>query len=209
MAFPTSPSNNQVHKEGNRAFVYDSTSGTWDQLRESTSQYGDVLQGKIDAGVTGFTGIKHASLWRLIADFNGDANPVTNMEEDDQPVGFGRIGAPMQLVGGRFTFPQTGYWLIMVSWTWGSGGGDERQCGIGINTTINNSSYLTAAWTTQGLKHVTGTTFANAQATHIFDVTNTATHKCSVRVDPTTNVTSKGETTYNRGTIAFVRIGDT
>ena len=35
MAFPTSPSNNQVHKEGNRAFVYDSTLGTWDQVKES------------------------------------------------------------------------------------------------------------------------------------------------------------------------------
>ena len=92
MAFPTSPSNNQVHKEGNRAFVYDSTSGTWDHLRESTSQYGDVLQGKIDAGVTGFTGIKNSSLWRLTADFNGDASPVTTMEEDDGPVGFGALG---------------------------------------------------------------------------------------------------------------------
>ena len=35
MAFPTSPSNNQVHKEGNRSFVYDSTLGTWDQVRET------------------------------------------------------------------------------------------------------------------------------------------------------------------------------
>ena len=35
MAFPASPSNNDVHKEGNRAWVYDSTLGTWDQLRES------------------------------------------------------------------------------------------------------------------------------------------------------------------------------
>ena len=34
MAFPTSPSNNQVHKEGNRAFVYDSTLGVWDQVKE-------------------------------------------------------------------------------------------------------------------------------------------------------------------------------
>ena len=37
MAFPTSPSNNQVHKEGNRAFVYDSTLGVWDQVRETDS----------------------------------------------------------------------------------------------------------------------------------------------------------------------------
>ena len=34
MPFPTSPSNNDVHKIGNRAFVYDSTLGTWDQVRE-------------------------------------------------------------------------------------------------------------------------------------------------------------------------------
>ena len=35
MAFPATPSNNQVHKEGNRAFVYDSALGTWDQVRET------------------------------------------------------------------------------------------------------------------------------------------------------------------------------
>jgi hypothetical protein len=37
MAFPASPSNNQVWKEGNRSFVYDSTLGTWDQLGEIES----------------------------------------------------------------------------------------------------------------------------------------------------------------------------
>jgi hypothetical protein len=36
MAFPASPSNNQVHKEGNRSFVYDSTLGVWDQVKDSS-----------------------------------------------------------------------------------------------------------------------------------------------------------------------------
>ena len=36
MAFPTtSLANNQVHKENNRSFVYDSTANVWDQLRET------------------------------------------------------------------------------------------------------------------------------------------------------------------------------
>ena len=36
MAFPTSSlTNNQVHKEGNRAFVYDSALVVWDQVRET------------------------------------------------------------------------------------------------------------------------------------------------------------------------------
>ena len=37
MAFPTSPSNNDVHKEGNRAWVYDSTAKVWNQVPQLTS----------------------------------------------------------------------------------------------------------------------------------------------------------------------------
>jgi len=53
MAFPTSGlSNNQVHKEGNRAFVYDSTLGTWDQVRETDRTENKILSGTIDAATT-------------------------------------------------------------------------------------------------------------------------------------------------------------
>jgi hypothetical protein len=37
MAFPVSPSNNDVWKEGNRSFVYDSTLGVWDQVKDISS----------------------------------------------------------------------------------------------------------------------------------------------------------------------------
>jgi hypothetical protein len=53
MAFPASPSNNQVHKEGNRAFVYDSTLGVWDQVREADSAENEILSGNIDGGTIG------------------------------------------------------------------------------------------------------------------------------------------------------------
>ena len=53
MAFPTSPSNNQIHSENNRQFVYNSTLGVWDQvqndplnLHKTSVQYpvGSVIQ---------------------------------------------------------------------------------------------------------------------------------------------------------------------
>jgi hypothetical protein len=48
MAFPTSSlTNNQVHKEGNRAFVYDSTLGVWDQVRETDRTENKILSGTI------------------------------------------------------------------------------------------------------------------------------------------------------------------
>ena len=52
MAFTTSGlSNNQVHKEGNRAFVYDSALGTWDQIRETDRTENKLLSGEIGVGV--------------------------------------------------------------------------------------------------------------------------------------------------------------
>ena len=53
MAFPTSSlTNNQVHKEGNRAFVYDSALGVWDQVRETDRTENKILSGTIGSGVT-------------------------------------------------------------------------------------------------------------------------------------------------------------
>ena len=53
MAFPTSGlSNNQVHKEGNRAWVYDSTLGTWDQVKETDRTENKILSGELGSGVT-------------------------------------------------------------------------------------------------------------------------------------------------------------
>ena len=53
MAFPTTGlSDNQVHKEGNRAFVYDSTLGTWDQVRETDRAENKFLSGAIGGNVT-------------------------------------------------------------------------------------------------------------------------------------------------------------
>ena len=52
MAFPTtSLVNNQVHKEGNRSWVYNQTAGAWDQVREADNSKVDMQHGTIGAGV--------------------------------------------------------------------------------------------------------------------------------------------------------------
>lgn len=54
MAFPASPSDNQVHKTGDRTFVYDSTLGVWDQLKEANPQEtGSINNTTLGSGVTG------------------------------------------------------------------------------------------------------------------------------------------------------------
>ena len=52
MAFPASPSDNQVHKTGDRTFVYDSTLGVWDQLKEANPQEtGSITNTTLGSGV--------------------------------------------------------------------------------------------------------------------------------------------------------------
>jgi len=47
MAFPTSPSNNQLYKIGNRAWVYDSTLAVWDQVSDNDTDASN-LSGTLD-----------------------------------------------------------------------------------------------------------------------------------------------------------------
>ena len=66
MAFPTtSLVNNQVHKEGNRAWVYDSTVGVWDQVSDNDTDasnlsgvLGSTLSGVLGSTVTGGSGLE-------------------------------------------------------------------------------------------------------------------------------------------------------
>jgi hypothetical protein len=52
MAFPASPSNNDVHKEGTRSFVYDSALGVWDQVKEQIDQRHENIKTKTVADFT-------------------------------------------------------------------------------------------------------------------------------------------------------------
>ena len=63
MAFPTtSLTNNRVHKEGNRSFVYDSATGVWDRVREADNSNLDIQSGNIGPLVTGGAGLVTAPL---------------------------------------------------------------------------------------------------------------------------------------------------
>ncbi len=81
MAFPASPSNNQVHKESgqNRAWVYDSATGTWDQIRETDSTENKILSGTIGSGITFPAGhtVQVTGLTRSNDETNVDGNHNT------------------------------------------------------------------------------------------------------------------------------------
>jgi len=213
MAFPTSSlTNNQVHKEGNRAFVYDSALGVWDQVRETDRTENKILQGEIGSAVTGFTGIKNAERWLMGTTSQGNINPITVWAIDPMS-GAGKIGSSlMSHSSGIFTFPSTGIWHITFH-TSHYTTTENRQVDVYMYWSIDSGSN----WTVGGRSYVGPfrTTSANVASSSghtegIFDVTNTSTHQAKFAVaDINNNVYAYGISNHPQFWVIFERIGDT
>ena len=154
-------------------------------------------------------GLTDASQWRLAATITGDHIPITGTWEESDTYGYGRLGSAMVDTSGVFTFPSTGYWLVVFCGSMDGEPGGASQPQYRIDTTIDNATYNAVA-----------SAFAEAQSTHrqsgtafhLFDVTSTTNCKVRFSVDITSGGTSNetlGSTTENLTYATFVKLADT
>ena len=224
MAFPTSGlTNNQVHKEGNRAFVYDSTLGVWDQVREVDRTENKILSGtirggSIGSGVTGLTGIKEADTWRPTTVFTGDASPITAGWERDDTDKQGTLGSGMNHNGiGEFDFPSTGHWLIFFQSQYAFPSSMEsRTLFAGIDVWIDGVGWNSAAYAlSQGQMYESVQSYECTKCQCIIRVTaiqsNYGVNKDKIRFRHEVNnnsVASHFDTSANEAYAMFIRLGD-
>ena len=160
---------------------------------------------------TGFPagGLTDASQWRLAGTITGDHIPITGTWEESDTYGYGRLGSAMVEASGVFTFPSTGYWLVVFCGSMDGEPGGASQHQYRIDTTIDNATY-----------NAVSSAFAEAQSTHrqsgtafhLFDVTSTTNCKVRFSVDITSGGTSNetlGSTTENLTYATFVKLADT
>ena len=160
---------------------------------------------------TGFPpgGLTDASQWRLAATITGDHIPITGTWEESDTYGYGRLGSAMVEASGVFTFPSTGYWLVVFCGSMDGEPGGASQHQYRIDTTIDKATY-----------NAVSSAFAEAQSTHrqsgtafhLFDVTSTTNCKVRFSVDITSGGTSNetlGSTTENLTYATFVKLADT
>ena len=174
------------------------------------------VNGTIDltgATTTGFPagGLTTASQWRLTTGFAGDASPIaSNLEEVDAPVGFGVLGSSMTESSGIFTFPSTGYWLITFHASFACDA-DNQQILAWIYTTHDDGTWAKAAeGNTQSYGGSSGTNYPSTDASYIFDVTSTSTHKCAFYIDQQAAADdTEGNTGFNKTYMTFLRLADT
>lgn len=178
---------------------------------------GTLTSGSIASTVTGFTGIKYASLWRVHTNWTNTTSaattdPVINWEKDDT-YGQGTIGSDITESSGVFTFPSTGIWDVIFYHNW-SITGSIRFTSAYIMVTTNNSSYSEASMSRSTATMVgNSSTMNNNFCNKLLDVSDTANVKVRFKVDIQTNasndVINKGETNRNDTYAVFTRIGDT
>ena len=167
---------------------------------------------RVDYSLIKGGGITMAQQWRLTANFTGSQEPITSNLEIADTYGYGTLGSNMTESSGIFTFPSTGYYLIMTDHTINNPGNFERVASMNTFTTTDGSNYNQVAQSCISVTPSGGVnTVQSASSTFIFDVTNTSTHKIQFQVNviATSSTVTRGDTNMNETTFTFIRLGDT
>ena len=163
-----------------------------------------------NSGVSGISaGITEADQWRVTATFNS-YNPIINSNwERQDSYSPGLIGSGMSESSGIFTFPSTGIYRIdFQSHAYREYGIPIRYVGITIDVTTNNSNYNLVS-NSYGSISNDDLAFTAMYCTTLFDVTDVSTHKVRFAVFSEHTVSWEGDTSNNRTSVIFTRLGDT
>ena len=161
------------------------------------------------------SGISHICQYRLHTSFYtaSSGQPIAaNLELVDTD-GYAGLGAIVTQSSGIFSFPVTGIWLITFQGEFYYNG-NSRFNTIRINTSVNAGSGDTYDMASAAHAFVIQTessdTYNSAFCNFSFGVTSTTTHKCQFVTDCSSlnNVTIAGNSTWNRTSFTFMRMGD-
>ena len=157
-----------------------------------------------------FAGVKVAGMWRINTGTSLSADTETTVtagwEEVDSD-SYTRIGSAMSESSGIWTFPETGIYQILWNVQYKDPQAAGNRCTTIISVTTDNSSYSTATDNSGNFESTSSR--ASILASHIFDVTNTSTHKCKLNALCGGTVTLHSATEQSRTWVQFIRLGDT
>jgi len=158
--------------------------------------------------VSGLGGLTEADQWRISANhtITSAGEYVTANWERVDTDGFALLGTGMTQSSGVFTFPSTGYYLIILNANFLFN--TQENATFKLETTTNNSTYSEAS--RSGEASASGY-FGNASSSFIFDVTSTTNCKVkfSTACGSSGNQTLNGNTDFNNTHVTFIKLGET
>ena len=174
-----------------------------------TAHVGDS---QITVAKTSGVGITLSQQWRVTTSFSfSTTQDISSNWEISDSTGYGSIGSNLTQSSGIFTFPSTGFYLIVATFNFRRATG-ERGIGGNINVTTDNSSYSvvsSAETNNSDIGDQDNTTACGACQT-IIDVTDTSNVKFKLTVQTSGSTqTCDGSSTRNYTGFTCIRLGDT
>ncbi len=155
------------------------------------------------------SGLTEADQWRLTANQSAGTNAVvtSNLERVDTD-GFGLLGTGLSNSSGIFSFPSTGYYLIMVTAKITAGSNHNDAQLIVETTHTDNSTYEDAVQVSAG-DGSGGSTNYSVHGQFLFDVTNISTHKFRLITASMSSSYLNGDTAKNETHFTTIRLAST
>jgi len=155
-------------------------------------------------------GITVAGQFRVTANFNGNADPITsNWEEVD--TSYSRVGSAISESSGIFTMPSTGiYWIVFHSSVSYDGENSYHEAILqGTTDAFASDTHTLTSKYTSSSDHG-ATSYYGASCHAMYDVTNTSNNliKCRVSMEQS-GATTKGSSTNSQTSLTIMRLGDT
>ena len=158
-------------------------------------------------------GITEIDTWYVTSGFNGTVDPIQNNLARFTSGG-GYLGSGMSVSSGIWTFPATGFWLIIFEARSArvDAGRQSRYNYIKIASTTDNdfsSTDNTIGFSETGFydNYSADYRYNGATATAIFDCTNTSTHKIKFETDVQDN--DGNGVAWGQVYFKFIKLGDT
>ena len=154
------------------------------------------------------SGLTEADQFRLTANQSAGTNAVvtSNLERVDTD-GFGLLGTGLTNSSGVFSFPSTGYYLIMVTAKI-TAGSNHNDAQLIVETTTDNSTYEDAVQVSAG-DGSGGSTNYSVHGQFLFDVTNISTHKFRLITASMSSSFLNGDTAKNETHFTTIRLAST
>jgi len=154
-------------------------------------------------------GITVADEWRLTTGFTGDVDPIaSNWEQIDTAPANENLGSDMAVSSGIWTFPSTGFYLVMFQTVLYDA--NDRYIAFHINATTDNSSYTGVGHGSGHLMDDDGAQQAKYVCWTIVDVSDTANVKVTFSISANDDdATVSGDSRFTVTGATFIRLGDT
>tara|TARA_R100000329_G_scaffold114015_2_gene93594 strand:+ start:201 stop:1265 length:1065 start_codon:yes stop_codon:yes gene_type:complete len=151
----------------------------------SVSGSGTTGIGQLSFGDAG-GGLEMLDMWYTTSnqDITSDTGTVATNWARVVETGFGQIGSGMTHSSGIFTFPATGYYLVVFNGQFYTSlnSGENRSIEAQLEYTTNNASYGSTSTGRTNTSNTGASTYAGAYTEFVFDITDVSNQKVRTKV---------------------------